>query len=187
MQFFKDSITNIVWSFDDHVKQATVKGVLCFLDINGDPMHNIPVDTLVPYTPPVDTPAMILAKAIAAQSQVISTSCANAITAGFMSSALGTPYLYPFNTTDQLNLGNNVLSSMYPGLPTTWTTPQMCATVATATSTAIWAYVDHTAAQIQKVGLDAKAYKVAQLLKNETLQAQLAAATTTAAVALIAW
>ena len=112
----------------------------------------------------------------------IDAACAAAITSGFKSSALVASYTYPSQQTDQFNLSANVMSSLLPGLASGWTTPQLC-----EDSTGAWAYRDHTAAQIQQVGSDAKAAIQASLIKKATLQAEIAAATTNAAVNAISW
>lgn len=112
----------------------------------------------------------------------ISAACAAAIMAGFTSSALGTPHTYPARMTDQQNLTASVLSSIYPGLAADWTTPFWCADSAGA-----WAYVSHTAAQIQQVGLDAKSAILAALVRKGALESQINAATTVATVEAIAW
>jgi hypothetical protein len=123
-----------------------------------------------------------LAAVQSAQSQIITAACQQAITSGFQSSALGSAYTYPSQMTDQQNLAANVLSSVLPGLPGNWTTLQMC-----ASASGVWGYLPHTAAQIQQVGIDGKAAILACLTKNATLQAQIAAAATPAAVMAITW
>lgn len=187
MQFFKDSVSGTVYSMDDHVTQQTINGVVSFVGINGNILTGLPAATLVSYIPPAPTAATLLSNAIAAQSIVLNAACNATIIGGFTSSALGAPYLYPFNTIDQINLSGNISSSFYPSLPTTWVTPQMCATIATTTAPAVWAYVNHTVAQIQQVGLDAKTFKINTLTKHASLQAQLQNATSPSAAALIVW
>ncbi len=116
------------------------------------------------------------------QIKMISTGCATTIVSGFTSSALGAAYTYPSKPTDQANLNTNVVSSILPGLPTTWTTEQLC-----ADSNGVWAYRLHTAAQIQQAGADGKAAILACLLKNDNLRRQIMACTTEAEVAAITW
>lgn len=127
---------------------------------------------------------LLLATARATQSQLVSASCQAAIVAGFSSPALGTAHTYPAKPTDQTNLAANVLSSLLPNLPTTWTTQQMCATQAVPP---VWGYVAHTAAQIQQVGSDGKAAILAFLIKNANLQGQIQSASTVAAVQAVVW
>ena len=112
----------------------------------------------------------------------LTTSCANAITSGFTSSALGNVYTYPSQIVDQQNLSANVLSSFFPSLPSTWTTPQMC-----MSSSGVWSYVNHTAAQIQQVGSDGKNAVLAALVHKQTLVNSVMAATTVAQVNAINW
>jgi hypothetical protein len=129
----------------------------------------------------VQTP-VTLAAAQASQAQTLNSACANAITAGFTSSALGSAYTYPSGVTDQQNLTASILASLLPGLAEGWTTPFWC-----ANSSGVWAWTNHTAAQIQQVGTDAKTAILALQSQNATLQAQVAAATTVDAVAAITW
>lgn len=137
-------------------------------------------------TPPVIPPTLDEVKA--SQSALVSAACAAAITGGFTSSALGSSYTYPSQTTDQQNLAANVLSSLLPsGQVAGWTTPQLCATQPAAPALPVWAYMDHTAAQIQQVGNDGKAAIMANLLKNKNLQDQISNAATVADVQAIVW
>lgn len=133
---------------------------------------------------PVATPpqSATLAEIQAQQIAVITQACAAAITGGFTSSALGAAHTYPSGLTDQANLAANVVSSLLPGLPSTWTTPQLC-----CDANGVWAYVAHTAAQIQQVGSDGKAAILASLTKKANLQAEIEAATTVSAVQAIVW
>ena len=132
--------------------------------------------------PNAPTAAQLLAQAQATQIPIITQACAAAITSGFTSSALGSAHTYPSGLTDQANLAANVVSSLLPGLPSTWTTPQLC-----CDANGVWAYVAHTAAQIQQVGSDGKAAILASLTKKASLQAEIEAATTIAAVQAIVW
>lgn len=129
----------------------------------------------------VQTP-VALATAQASQSAAITSACAAAIVSGFTSSALGSAYTYPSAVTDQQNLAASVLASVLPNVPEGWTTPFWC-----ANSSGVWAWTNHTAAQIQQVGTDAKTAILALQSKNATLQAQIAAAETVDAVAAITW
>ncbi|MBU9380630.1 DUF4376 domain-containing protein [Burkholderia gladioli] len=133
-------------------------------------------------TAPAATVDAQLAGGRAAQMAAITAACANAITAGFTSSALGAEHTYPASITDQQNLTASVLASIYPGLAANWTTPFWCADASGA-----WAYVEHTAAQIQQVGQDGKAAILAALTKKQQLTEQVAAATTLAAIQAVVW
>jgi hypothetical protein len=127
-------------------------------------------------------PPPSLAQAQQAQLAIVGAACAAAITGGFQSSALGKAYTYPSTQNDQANLNANVVSSLLPGLPANWTTLQIC-----GDANGKWGYMPHTAAQIQQVGIDGKAAILGCLTKNAGLQAQIAAATTVAAVQAINW
>ena len=131
---------------------------------------------------PNPAPGQSLADVQAAQIATNSSACQAAITAGFQSSALGPWYTYPAKATDQQNLNASVVASLLPGIPNTWVTPFWC-----EDANGTWAYVYHTAAQIQKVGQDAKGAILQLLTKNAQLQAQVMAATTIAAVQAINW
>ena len=126
--------------------------------------------------------SMLLTPAQNSKISSLTTSCANAITSGFTSSALGTIYTYPSQIVDQQNLSANVMSSLLPSLPSTWTTPQMC-----MSSSGVWSYVNHTAAQIQQVGSDGKTAVLAALVHKQTLVNSVMAATTVAQVNAINW
>lgn len=122
--------------------------------------------------PSADIAAEALASARAVQLPLISAACQACIYEGFTSSALGAAYHYPAKDKDQTNLAARVISSFYPNLPAGWTTAFIC-----ADSNGVWAYRQHTAAQIQQVGLDADTYIGGALLKNNQLAAQVNAAT----------
>lgn len=132
--------------------------------------------------PPALTAAQLLAQAQVAQIGIITQACAAAITSGFTSSALGSAHTYPSGLTDQANLAANVVSSLLPGLPSTWTTPQLC-----QDASGVWAYVAHTAAQIQQVGGDGKAAILGYLTKKASLQAEIEACTTVSVVQAVVW
>lgn len=132
--------------------------------------------------PASPTNAQVLAAAQATQITVLSAACANAIVSGFTSNALGAAHTYPSKVTDQQNLASSVLGSIMPNLPAGWTTPFWC-----ADANGVWAFRDHSAAQIQQVGQDAKAAILTNMTKNQTLQAQVQAATSVVEVQAAAW
>lgn len=127
-------------------------------------------------------PAAQLQAARTAQLALVTDSAAAAMTGGFQSSALGAAYTYPSTLTDQHNLSGSVVTSLLPNLPSGWTTPYWC-----QDSAGTWAMVQHTAAQIQQVGMDGKAWVVSCQEKLAGLYAQIEAATTVSAVQSIAW
>jgi len=65
MQFFIDTVTNVVHAFGDNVVVKETNGVYSFATIDGN-LLNTPV-TLQPYTPPALTESQLLAAAQAAQ------------------------------------------------------------------------------------------------------------------------
>jgi hypothetical protein len=134
------------------------------------------------FTDPNPVASQTLAQAQAAQIAANSAACQAAITAGFKSSALGAWYTYPSKVTDQQNLNASVVASLIPGIPATWVTPFWC-----QDTNGNWTYVYHTAAQIQKVGQDAKGAILTLLNKNSQLQAQVMAATKIEDVYKVTW
>jgi hypothetical protein len=131
----------------------------------------------VPTPPPTLTAAELLALNKTIKSNEISLACQSQIYAGFVSTALGAAHTYPAKGKDQTNLSGSVVSSLLPGLPTTWTTPFWCEDNSTTPPT--WTFAQHTVVQIQQVGTDGKNAIVAALIKNNTLQAQIATADAT--------
>jgi hypothetical protein len=124
-----------------------------------------------------------LASAQAQQIQNLSSACSQSIKSGFTSSALGSTYTYPSGLVDQQNLSTAVSTSMIPGTASTWTTPFWC-----ANSSGTWAWISHTASQIQQVQIDWLAAKSALQSKYASLSAQvLAVQTTVDDVAKIVW
>jgi hypothetical protein len=138
-------------------------------------MSNIDLTKLV-------TVADKLAQAKAARIAGLSGDCQADIYSGFHSSTLGADHTYPAKDTDQQNLASSVLASILPGQPADWTTPFWC-----MDSAGVWAMRAHTADQIQQVGRDGKARILACMSQNDTLAAQVQAATTIEAVAAIVW
>jgi hypothetical protein len=108
--------------------------------------------------------------------------CQTQIFAGYTSAALGASHTYPAKEQDQVNLAGSIIDSLLPGLPANYSTPLWCADAG-----GTWAQTQHTAAQIQQVGKDAKAAVVAAITKNATLAQQVMAATTADGIAAIAW
>ena len=130
---------------------------------------------------PIPT-ASLVATAQAIQAAQLTTDCKNAITGGFVSSALGSSYTYPSTMIDQHNLAASVTASLLPNLPSGWTTPFWA-----MNNVGTWSFMPHTAAQIQQVGLDGKAWVVSCQEKLAGLNAQIAAAQTVAAVQAVTW
>lgn len=108
--------------------------------------------------------------------------CRRAIIAGFTSDALGSEHTYPSEETDQANLSSSVLASMLPGNPGNWATPFLCADAA-----GNWDYRAHTAVQIRKVGVDAKAAILAKLIAKAELFKTVMQAQSIEAVEAVSW
>lgn len=112
----------------------------------------------------------------------IAASSAAAQTAGFTSSALGSEYTYPSGLQDQANLNAVATSSTFPIQPSDANYMFWC-----TSSSGVSGFVPHTAAQIQKVGMDALAAIMAQKSKQWELTQQIQAAMTIADVEAVIW
>lgn len=129
-------------------------------------------------------PPLALADLIAYKSAALDLKCQAAIYAGFDCDALGAMHHYPALDKDQVNLAASVLDSVLPmnaGDPQ-YVTPFWCADTVDA-----WAWRNHTGAQIQQVGREAKAAVLNAQGHNAALQAQVAAAADQAALDAIEW
>lgn len=126
--------------------------------------------------------ASALTKARSDKEVSLRSACRKTIIAGFTSRALGEPHIYPSAETDQANLIASVTASMYPNLPSGWTTPFLCMDAA-----GDWDYRAHTAAQIQAAGADGKAAILASLQRKAMLFRQVELSETIEAVEAIAW
>lgn len=113
---------------------------------------------------------------------LISKECANFILAGFNSNALGSVHTYPSNDRDQVNLSGTIQKSLLPNSTPTDYYPFLC-----ANADGIWDYRDHTAAQIQQVGIDVYNHTINARVKNATLRHQINQATTQEELNLIIW
>ena len=128
------------------------------------------------------TASMKLDAAKTQQIDKINASCKTEIYTGYLSNALGAPYRYPAQDTDQRNMISSVTKSMLPGLVPGWTIAFPC-----ADANGVWADRPHTAAQIQQAGSDGFAAINAAREKNAALVAQIMAATTIAEVQAVTW
>lgn len=152
-----------VWVDGAWVNELDYRGQV-FYDAAGafviiDALGEVPAGLLASPPPPT------LEEVRAKQSGALNSLCQSEITAGAVSMALGASYTYPTEITDQQNLAANVLSSLFPGLPSDWTTLQMC-----KNTDGDWGYVAHTAHQIQQVGSDVKSVISALLVRNSVAQ-----------------
>ncbi|WP_322076416.1 DUF4376 domain-containing protein [Burkholderia cepacia] len=182
-----DSTGKITAFYDsiDSPVPANVENVIELTDTEWQACISTPgytVEAGVLVAPPVPTAAQQLADAQSSQIALINAACQAQIVAGFTSSALGAPHTYPSQLTDQQNLSASVLASVMPNLPSDWTTPFWC-----ADATENWAYVAHTAAQIQQVGQDGKSAILSAIETKATLAAEISAARTISAVQAITW
>ena len=127
-------------------------------------------------------PGSALADAKKDKCDELRKACRAAIIAGFVSDALGSAHTYPSEETDQANLSSSVLASILPGNPGNWATPFLCADAA-----GNWDYRAHTAVQIRKVGVDAKAAILAKLIAKAELFKTVMQAQSIEAVEAVSW
>ncbi|MDH4122362.1 MAG: hypothetical protein OEV94_11735 [Deltaproteobacteria bacterium] len=132
------------------------------------------------YVAPADVPAYLLEWAKQAANQRLAAACQAAIEAGVTGFALGSAHTYPTDKTSQINLTAEVSAAIIDGPIGTYAF--MCANVA-----GVWARRPHTDVQIKAAGVDARTHVKTQLTRLDTLRAQVAAATTVAAVEAVVW
>jgi len=113
---------------------------------------------------------------------MLRAACQAQICAGHTSTALGSPFHYPSNETDQRNLLAAVIDSLQPNRPADWTTPFWC-----ADASGTWALRDHTALQIQQVAADGKTAIIAAQQKLARLLQQALAADAVTDLQTIEW
>lgn len=107
--------------------------------------------------------------------QEINELCKVSIEAGFISSALGTEYLYQSELTDQMNL---------MGAVSTGTTQKV---KCSHNEGKAWQWLAHTQEQLNQVLYDAQAYKGLLFEKATTLKEQIKVCTTVEDVQHIRW
>jgi len=88
-----------------------------------------------------------LAVAKADKTAQLSARCAAEIASGFASAALGIDTFYPTTDNDQRNLQSSALAGAWNAGDTKWRVPLWCRQRDT------WAYVEHTAQQVQQVNV----------------------------------
>ena len=123
--------------------------------------------------------ATLLEQAKATQIAMMSNYCFAAISAGVTSAALGSSYLYPTSTLDQLNLTAAVTSSQINKA----SVDIKCQN----TTTGVWDFVTHTQAQALQVGNDVFNAIKAIRVKKDVLDKNIADALTTAQVQAVTW
>lgn len=171
------------------------------IDANGNGIGNHDYETAPDSLPPDEIPCtadqaanMALWKAAngvlvenlsavqTAQVAVLRAACGAEIVAGFASQALGVSHTYPSQATDQTNLIGAVTASQSPSAGPGWACNFWC-----EDGGGTWAFVSHTAAQIQQVLADGVTAREALSSKLATLTAEVMAATTAAAVRAVVW
>ena len=137
---------------------------------------------LVIVPAPAPSAAALLAKAQSVQAAAVRAACSAQISGGFQSSALGAVHTYPSSQTDQANMTGAVTASIMAGSAAGWTINFWC-----ADASGNWAFVPHTAAQIQGVYADGITALQTLQARNLALQTQITEATTVDAVQAIVW
>jgi|GEM_PF-3253291 len=126
--------------------------------------------------------AAAVAAAKDAAIDAVEASCAAAVVGGFICSALGAPYTYPTKATDQANMQARTLAALINATTKGWKTQFWCADAA-----GVWAYRDHTSAQMQEVGQAGDAWIGSCIAKKIVKEALITAATTAQAALAITW
>jgi hypothetical protein len=170
MQTFQNTVDQTIWQFNSDVVITDTAGVFLFKTASGVPL--VVPTTLVPFTIPTPTPAQLLAAAQASQSSIVKTSCANAITTTFTSSALGSAFNYNCTPLDQVNIS---YVSVHGG--SLW-----C-----QAGTNPWTFTVHTIIQGLQVQADMTTHIQAQQEIYAGLLTQINAAMTVAEVQAIVW
>nr|WP_199065139.1 hypothetical protein [Chromobacterium sp. ASV5] len=132
------------------------------------------------FSPPT-VATVPLAQAQAAQNQVLQSACQSAITAGFISSALGKPNNYGSLQTDQLNLQTQFAASQSSSPPAAYFI------YCSPTPVQNPPLVQHTQAQMLQVLADLNAWRTAQQQKYAALVLQVQAAKTVLDVQAVVW
>ncbi|HDR9259632.1 TPA: hypothetical protein QDB21_005654 [Burkholderia vietnamiensis] len=138
--------------------------------INQQGQWHVVSGALAPVPPP--TAAEQLATAKESAISALNAACQAAILAGFTSSALGVATFYPTTDTDQRNLQSSALAAAWNVGTAGWQVPLWCE------QGAAWAYVDHTAQQVQQVNSDWVAFRTSVQQKYAAAMSQVNAATT---------
>ncbi|KVN73891.1 hypothetical protein WT15_23920 [Burkholderia stagnalis] len=106
----------------------------------------------------------------------LNAACQTAIVAGFTSSALGVSTFYPTTDTDQRNLQSSALAAAWNAGTAGWRVSLWCQ------QGDAWAYVTHTAQQVQQVNADWVTFRASAQQKYAAAIDQVNAATTVDAV-----
>ncbi|AOK15291.1 hypothetical protein WT26_04215 [Burkholderia cepacia] len=110
----------------------------------------------------------------------LNAACQAAILAGFTSPGIGMPTFYPTTDTDQRNLQSSALAAAWNAGAADWHTSLWCR------QGDAWAYVEHTAQQVQQVNADWVTFRTASQQKYADAIAQVHEATTIDAMRAIA-
>lgn len=133
--------------------------------------------TLVQMPPP--SAEALLDEAKANTINALNSACQSSILAGFTSSSVGVDSFYPTTDTDQRNLQSSALAAAWNVDTQNWHVPLWCR------QGDAWAYVGHTARQVQQVNADWVAFRTASQQKYADAIARVRAATTIDAVQAI--
>ncbi|MBB4952775.1 hypothetical protein H4S14_000817 [Agrobacterium vitis] len=134
------------------------------------------------WTLPTVAQVSVLDDVKAGKVAALTTFCADKIVSGYVSSALGSPHTYPSKLNDQINMMGSVSASLLPNIAMDWSTPFWCADL-----DGVWAFRQHSCAQIQRAGADGKAHVVSCQSALEQLTVLVMSATTAETVDAINW
>ncbi len=166
MNYFKDK-NNKPFAFEDDVKEEVLNG---FIEKFG--LTSITETEFKALTAPS------LDELKTSKLSHINTSCEAAIVGGFTSSALGSVHIYQSDRDDQINL---------MGLVTAGADDLLKCGVDDGNGNITWDWKQHTTAQLKAVFDDGALFKKQQLIKANTLKAQVSAATTAEELDGIVW
>ncbi|KAG0188577.1 hypothetical protein DFQ28_004622 [Apophysomyces sp. BC1034] len=125
---------------------------------------------------PAPTDAELLAAAKAAAIAALNTACRDEIAAGFSSSVVGREVFYPTTETDQRNLLSSALAAAWNAGEKGRNVPLWCRQGDT------WAYVTHTAEQVQRVNAAWVEFRTSAQQKYADATDRVSAATSVDAV-----
>lgn len=132
------------------------------------------------------TPPETLEQAQARKLRELSQACAAATIGGITCNALGSDHTYPTKRDDQANLDAEVTTAKLYGAAQApyhfW-----CAPTGQKTDPTAWIRKEHTAEQIEQVGLAVRSHVKAMQAKYEGARAEVLAATDVAGVDAVVW
>ncbi len=127
-----------------------------------------------------EAPVSVLTAAQAARVRLLTAACAEAITGGFTSSALGSPHTYGSSATDQANMTASAVAALAGAA--TWKAQEWC-----ADGNGAWGFVAHDAKQIIQVHTDMTTMIAAARTRLAQLKADVAKESSIEGVKAVSW